>query len=280
MLRIFADSGCSIKREEAERYGVEILPLKILLGDREYDDGLNLSMEEFYHALIEEGMFPKTSLPALSEGNARVHEAVRSGDDVIVLTISSGISGTHHALHMLFDGEPHIRVIDTKTAVGGIRILITELNKMRNASLDEAEEMLNALIPRLRVIAIPETLEYLHRGGRLSKTAWIAGSLAQIKPLISLNSRTGGVEMHSKALGKKRAMRALVGILEEQCDTDYPIVPSYTYNTDNVDALIAMTDTKFHACMTEYDDLDPAIACHWGPNAFGYIFVAKNADNE
>ena len=58
------------------------------------------------------------------------------------------------------------------------------------------------------------------------------------------------------------------------CDTSYPIVPSYTYNSKNLDTLIEMTDEKYKPHMTEYDNLDPAIACHWGPNAFGYIFVS------
>ena len=65
MIKIFVDSGSSIKKEEREKYNVEVLPLKILLGDREYLDGEDLSMKEFYHSLIEEGIFPKTSLPSL-----------------------------------------------------------------------------------------------------------------------------------------------------------------------------------------------------------------------
>ena len=65
-------------------------------------------------------------------------------------------------------------------------------------------------------------------------------------------------------------------LLEMNCDERYPIVPSYTYCKDNLDRLIEMTDKRFHTQMIEYDNLDPAIACHWGPNAFGYIFVSKD----
>ena len=129
MIKVFADSGCSIKKDELEKYGVEILPLKILLGDKEYLDGVDLDMDVFYHELIDFKQFPKTSLPSLEEAENRVNQWVDKGYDVLVLTISSGISGTNNALKMIFNGNDKVRVIDTKTAVGGMRILIREINK-------------------------------------------------------------------------------------------------------------------------------------------------------
>lgn len=277
MLRIFVDSGSSIKQDEIAQYGVEILPLHITLGDKDYLDGVDLSMDIFYHAMIEEKLFPTTSLPSMGEAEMRVSNYTQRGDDVIILTISSGISGTYGALKMLFADNPKVRVIDSKSAVGGMRILVEEINRHRNESLDALEHRLLDLIPRLRVCAIPETLDYLQRGGRLSKTAWVVGSMLQLKPLISLDSSDGGVKVLGKARGIKKAMQTLAKYLDAcACDPHYPIVPSYTYNSANLDALIALTDKKYHKQKIAYDNLDPAIACHWGPNAFGYIFVAGN----
>lgn len=171
MLRIFVDSGSSIKQEEKAHYGVEILPLHITLGDKEYKDGIDLTMDVFYRALIEEKLFPKTSLPSLGDAEALVNHYTKMGDDVVILPISSGISGTYNTLKMLFEENPKVRVIDTKSAVGGIRILVEEINRHREESLDQIEQRLLSLIPRIRVCAIPETLDYLHRGGRLSSAA-------------------------------------------------------------------------------------------------------------
>lgn len=274
MLRIFVDSGSSIKQDEKDLYGVEILPLRICLGDREYDDGVDLSMEDFYHALIDKGEFPKTSLPSLGEAQARVETYLEAGDEVLIIAISSGISGTYNTLRMLFCDQPSVVVVDSKTAVGGVRILVEEANKYRHLPVHEVAKKLYALIPRMRVIAIPETLDYLHKGGRLSASARVVGNLLQIKPLISLDATDGGVKVLQKVRGMKFAMEALVRCLDDMhCDMGYPIVPSYTYNSANLDRLIAMTPEKYHPQMTAYDNLDPAIACHWGPNAFGYIFV-------
>lgn len=273
MLRVFVDSGSSIKQKEKKQYNVEIIPLKVLLGDKEYSDGIDLSMDFFYSKLIDNGLFPKTSLPSLEETEKQIMKYVEQGDDVIILPISSGISGTYNTFRLMFEEQPKVHVIDTKTAVGGVRILVEEINKYRDRHPDYIVEKVNELIPRIRVAAIPETLEYLHRGGRLSKSAYVAGSLAQVKPLITFED--GYVKVMSKAIGLKRAMLTLVKLLETECDTEYSIVPSYTYSNKNLVELIKMTDHKYLPSMGRQDNLDPAIACHWGPNAFGFIFVRK-----
>ena len=137
MLRVFVDSGSSIKQEEKELYNVEIIPLKILLGDKEYLDGIDLSMEIFYKELIDNKEFPKTSLPSLVELEEKVTGYTDSGDDVLIITISSGISGTYNAMRLLFQENERVKVIDSKTAVGGIRILVDEVNRHRDETLHE-----------------------------------------------------------------------------------------------------------------------------------------------
>lgn len=271
MIKVFVDSGSSIKQNEKELYNVEILPLKILLGDKEYLDGVDLSMDVFYDALINKNEFPKTSLPSLDVTKKEIKNYVNEGYDVIVLTISSGISGTYNALRMLFDEEPKVKVIDTQTAVGGMKILVHEINKYRNESLDFVLEKINNLIPRIRVYAVPETLTYLHKGGRLSSVGYAAGTILGIKPIIELRNT---VSVASKTIGLKKAKKYIISKLNT-CDTSYPIVPSYTYSTENLDDMISNVDKKYKDAMIEKDNLDPAIACHWGPNAFGFIFVSN-----
>ena len=276
MVKIFVDSGSSIKLEEKEKYGVEIIPLKIFLDGKEYTDGVDLPFDVFYNALIEKKLFPKTSLPAPKDAEAMVKGALEDGYEVLILTISSGISGTYNAFRLLFADEPRVRVVDTKTAVGGIRILVEEANKYLERPLDFVAERVEELIPRIKIVAIPDTLDYLQRGGRLSRAAWVFGSILQLKPFITISTETGLVGVLNKERGRLRAMQTLVTYLDKyECDTSYPIVPSYTYDKSNLDSLISITDEKYKAVMTEYDNLDPAIACHWGPGAYGYIFVGK-----
>lgn len=152
-----------------------------------------------------------------------------------------------------------------------MKILVREGNKYRNESLDFVANKINELIPRIRILAVPETLEYLHKGGRLSKAGWAVGTILRIKPIIELKHT---VKVASKAIGLKSAMKYILAELNK-CDMDYPIVPSYTYATKNLDELISKTNQDCVNIMTEKDNLAPAIAAHWGPNAFGYIYVEK-----
>ena len=272
MLRIIVDSGSSIKQEEKEKYGVDIIPLRIMLGEKEYLDGIDLSLDVFYDALINKKLFPKTSLPSLGDLDNLVQKYLNEGDEIVIVTISSGISGTYSAIKSMYLDEEKILVIDSKTAVGGVRIIVNEIKKYSNQPLKVIEEKIQELIPRIQVVAVPETLDYLHRGGRLNKMSYYLGSILSIKPLIGLYE--GGVHVFSKVKGLAKAMKKMIESLIN-CDENYEIVPSYTYDKTNLEKMMEDTEPKYRKLMKVIDNLDPAIACHWGPNAFGYIFVSK-----
>lgn len=274
MIRLFVDSGSSIKQCEKEKLGVEILPLRILLGEKEYLDDIDLDIDTFYELLINKKLFPKTSLPPLDEADEKIESYTSLGDDAIIITISSGISGTYDTIKAHYSSNPRVHVVDSKSAVGGIRILVNEVNKWRNDGIEVVLQKIYDLIPRIKIFAIPETLTYLHRGGRLSRTECIVGSILQLKPVITF--RDGKVHVAEKSIGLQKSKITLLRMLEKySCDPNYPIVPSYTHETKNLDDIVCRLDEKYKSSLCEYDNLDPAIACHWGPGAFGLIFVSN-----
>ncbi len=275
MLRVLVDSGSSIKFAEQEKLNVEIIPLRYLMGEIEYRDGLDETIDEFYQLLIGQKIFPQTSLPQLDELQSKVASYAEAGDDVIIITISSKISGTYNTICKLFEGEEKVHVVDSLSAVGGLRLIVEEINRNRDLPIEQILQKVQAIIPKIRVIAIPETLEYLFRGGRLSRKEWLFGSILNLKPLITITD--GQVKVASKKIGLRLAMRECADMLKRwNCDVNYPIVPSYTYNVENLVKLIEVTDEQYRPAMIEYDNLCPVIACHWGPNAFGFIFVSKD----
>ncbi|MGN1060874.1 MAG: DegV family protein [Candidatus Coproplasma sp.] len=273
MLKVFVDSCSSIKQDEKEKYNVEIFPLRYLMGDKEYLDGIDMTIDDFYSLLIEQKMFPKTSLPNLDELKERVENCTQVGDEVLIITLSSGLSGTFNAINSLFKDNKKVTVIDSRTAVGGVKLIVKEVNKYRDKPIDYIVEKINALIPRIRLLAIPQTLNYLLMGGRLSKKEWAIGSILQVKPIITLNN--GNVGVFAKKIGLKNAMKYIAAKTAELVDCNFEIVPSYTYDDENLRQLINMTDVKIHGAMGEADNVDPVIACHWGPYAFGFIFIEK-----
>ena len=275
MRRIMVDSGSSIKVNELEKYNVELIPLKILIDDKEYfDDGIDLTIENFYKLLEDAKHFPKTSLPRLDTLEKKVTEYTEAGDEVVIITISSKISGEHNAIKMLFEDNKKVLVLDSKLAVGGIRLIVDFLNRNKDIPFDKIEEEVDKFTPKIQIMAIPETLKNLLKGGRLSKTEWLIGSILQIKPTIGFID--GKVKVLSKNRGLKKAMKEVSTKLQElDCDTSYDIIASYTYNKQNVLDLIEMVDEKYKKAINVFDDLDPAIAAHWGPNAFGFVFVSN-----
>ena len=272
MLRIVVDSGSSIKQDEREKYGVDILPLRVQMGEDSFLDGVDLSVDEFYDRLINLKEFPKTSLPSLEDAQNLVENYTNQGDEVLIITISSGISGTFQTMRMLFEENDKVTVFDSQMAVGGIRFLVQEARKYEKEGMDVVVEKLNALVPRIVTAAIPETLDYLLAGGRLSKLSWMLGTMLSIKPVIGFVETK--VTVLSKKRGLKQAMKQIVDMaVEDHCDPEYGIVASYTYNKANIDQVIQMSPVEIQQMVNVYDNLIPSIACHWGPNAFGYIYV-------
>ena len=272
MLRIVVDSGSSIKQDEREKYGVDILPLRVQMGEDSFLDGIDLSVDEFYDRLINLKEFPKTSLPSLEDAQNLVENYTNQGDEVLIITISSGISGTFQTMRMLFEENDKVTVFDSQMAVGGIRFLVQEARKYEKEGMDVIVEKLNALVPRIVTAAIPETLDYLLAGGRLSKLSWMLGTMLSIKPVIGFVETK--VTVLSKKRGLKQAMKQIVDMaVEDHCAPEYGIVASYTYNKANIDQVIQMSPAEIQQMVNVYDNLIPSIACHWGPNAFGYIYV-------
>lgn len=272
MIRIIVDSGSSIKQSEKDMYNVDIIPLKIIFDGKEYLDGIDLSNEEFYDFLMNQNKFPKTSLPCFEDIEKLVNGYIEQGDQVLIITISSKISGTYNALKLFFENQKDIYVYDSLNAVGAIRILVQEANRYKDQGIDEVIKKLDELLPRIKIRAIPEKLDYLCKGGRLSKSAMILGNILGIMPVIGF--KEGGVSVVCKKRGMKKALNYLIEELED-CDTNHEIVASYTYNKNNIDKLVSMMKEEHKKAIQVYDNLDHAIACHWGPNAFGVIFVSK-----
>lgn len=272
MLRIIVDSGSSIKQEEKDRYQVDILPIHVQMGEESFLDGVDLDLNEFYERLGRTKEFPKTSLPSLEDAQNLAEHYTKAGDEVLFITISSEISGTYQALRMLFAENPKVTVFDSRLAVGGIRFLVEEARRYEQEPMEVIVDKLNRLIPRIVVAAIPETLDYLLAGGRLSRAEWMVGTLLAIKPVVGIQD--GKVSVLAKKRGLKQSKNYIAELVkEEQCDPAYGIVASYTYDKKNIDEVVGMTDPKYREMITAYDNLCPSIACHWGPNAFGYIFV-------
>lgn len=272
-LKIMVDSSSGITKEEATTMGIEVFPLRFSFDEEEYLDGVDITSEAFYEKLVTSPVFPKTSLPNLYQLEEQVKKYEEEGYTILIFPLSKEISGSYAAMQALFEDHQNVRIIDGLTTVSGLRFLIAEALRYQDESLDVIVQKLMRLRERIRIIAGIDTLEYLHRGGRLSKTSSVIGTIIGLKPIIGISD--GKVVVFSKRRGKKQAMQYIVDYMMHHLpDEQYPIYGLYSKDKDNYDALYQLlTDTNLQKRITQVDHIAPVIGCHIGPGGYGVAYV-------
>ena len=277
MVRILVDSGADYEQEELRRLGLECVPITIRFGEETFLDGVELSKEAFYERL--ETQFPATSQPTPLDFAEHFRSAREAGDELVAILLSSSLSGTYQGACLAREdvGGDGIYLIDSKSATIGIQVLVDYAVKLRDrgCSGQEIAEALRELQPRVKVFASMDTLEYLYKGGRLSRASAAIGTLSRLKPVIHLDE-SGAVAVVSKCLGMKRSIDALVAKVESyRLDPAFPIYPIYSRDISHLKTMVErLRDKGFAVDEAEGRNLGPTIGAHIGPGCCGVAFVA------
>lgn len=207
-IRFFVDSGSDLPTSLARDLGIVVVPLTIHFGDRAYKDGVELSPSDFYHELESSVVPPNTSQPSPGEFLAAYQEHTEPGDTVFSFHLSSQMSGTYQsavlAARQLPDRDMH--VIDTRQASLGIALpaILGARWAAMGASVEEIRAKTQALLAKVRVYFMVDTLEYLQRHGRIGRAQALVGGLLNIKPVLSITD--GVVSPVERVRGKKQAL--------------------------------------------------------------------------
>lgn len=232
-VRIIIDSTADVAANLRARF--TILPLTLRFGEEEYKDGVDITSQEFYEKLVESDVMPSTSQATPYQFTEVFREAVDAGDTVVALTISSRLSGTWQSAMMAaedFSGK--VFVVDSRSVAIGSGILAEYALELVDQGL-EAKEIADRLTverENVHLLAMVNTLEYLKRGGRVSKSVAFAGELLSIKPVIAI--RDGEVSIIGKARGSRAANNLLVNEIENAGGVDFfkPVMLGYTGMSD------------------------------------------------
>lgn len=280
MIRILTDSAADLEPQEFSSLGLELVPLSITVDQRIYQADLRFNKQDFFRLLEASPIFPTTSQPAPADFETLFADAQQKGDEVIYVSLSSALSGTFQCASVVqaMGDFSNVYLVDSLTATLGQKLLVLHAAWLRDRGFPAAEiaARLNALRSRIRIFAGLDTLEYLQKGGRLSKTAAGIGTLARIKPVVTV-SRQGAVQVAGKCLGKSKAMSQIVSLLEkEPPDLRYPLYGVYSGSRDNLDELrqkVAKSglDIADEMCFS----IGPVIGAHIGPGGYGVVYVAK-----
>ena len=278
MTRIIIDSSTDLTPAVRDR--VTVVPLTIHFDGREYIDGVTIDHKKFYELLVESDALPTTS-QASPAAFADKYEQVRAaGDQAVVLTVSSRLSGTYQSAVIAAEDYPEIQVVDSLNVAIGTGILAEYALRLADRGLDAEHIALKLLRIRdkIRLVAMLDTLEYLKKGGRISKTAAVAGSLLSIKPVVCI--RDGEIAILGKARGSRQGNNLLVKEIEAAggVDFDMPLLLGYTglndallqkYIADSAYLWEAHGDALQAAC------IGSVVGTHAGPGAVAVAFFQQ-----
>ena len=280
MVKIIVDSTADMTPEVEKQ--VRIVPLTVRFGEKEYVSGVDITPKKFYEMLVESDVLPTTSQASPFAFEKAFSEAVEQGDEVVCLTCSGRLSGTHQsAVIAAGDFEGKVRVIDSGTIAIGLGILVEYALRLVKQGLS-AEEIEQALLRRkedIRVLAMVDTLEYLKKGGRISAAAAVAGGLLNIKPVITIEA--GEIRVVGKARGSRQGNNLLVQAIEKAGGVDFgkPLMLGYTGMSD---ALLQKYISDSGALWESHRDNLPisivgsVVGTHVGPGAVAVAFFAAD----
>ena len=277
-VRIIVDSSTDVSEKYREK--IQFVPLTVRFGDKEYLDGEELSKHQFYEMLVESDVLPTTS-QATPAAFADCFEAIASaGDSAVVITLSSKLSGTYQSAVLATEDYPNIYVVDSQSVAIGTGVLAQYAVELAQQGMgaEKIAQVLTQQREKVCVVALLDTLEYLKKGGRISKTVAFAGGVLNIKPVVTIQD--GAVALIGKARGSRNGNNLLVEKINQAggVDFDRPVLLGYTGLSPAL--LEKYVEDSKPLWEKHVDQLDGCLLCsvigtHVGPGAVAVAFFKR-----
>lgn len=284
MVRIITDTASDFDKCEYGQLGVEMIPLIVSFGKDDYQETSELEKDRFYELLLHSKSHPKTAQPSPAFLADLLKEAKNNGDEVICICLSSGLSGFYSGalLSKELAEMEQCYIIDSTTATAGQRILVEYAVKLRQEgkTAQVIAEYLEKMKSRIALYACLDTLDYLYKGGRISKELEILGTVLGVKPIITVQNGTPAVI--AKARGMKKGIRSICSMVEQAPpDQMFPIYGMYTHTTENgINLMEALKAERYPIAIKNFVNVGAAIGSHIGPNACGVVYVKQECSQE
>ena len=273
-IRIVTDSASDILKPFPEN--LTVLPITIRFGDQEYRDGVDLNHRQFYEKLLEDDVFPTTSLISPAAFGEVYRQSAQRGETVIVITLSGKLSGTcQSAMVAAMDAPGEVYVVDSRNVTAGQRLLVEYALQMVSEGIG-AQQIVRTLEyarERIHILGLLDTLEYLKKGGRISKTVAFVGEVMDMKPVVTVTD--GEVAILGKARGSKNGNNFLIREIGNcgGVNFDLPYCLGYTGLSDAIlQKYIADSEQIWRGHDLPIHTVGATIGTHVGPNAIVVAF--------
>lgn len=277
MVKIITDSTCDYSVEDAKKLDLTIVPLKVNVNDKQYVEGVDITGPQFYELLATSKNLPTTSQPSPEEFLQHFEKIKADGDSAVVFTLSSALSGTYQSANIAKEmcGYEDIYIIDTLSATIGMQLFINRASEMRQSG-STAKEIADYMQPynqKVTILAIVDTLEYLHKGGRLSRSKSVIGKLLNVKPIIDVSN--GNIEVPSTNRGAEKSVASLLKLYAEaNTDSDWPVIWGYTGSLSLIENYKKYLPANYQADFGD-NGIGAVIGTHIGPGAMALAFIRK-----
>ncbi|MDY2736496.1 DegV family protein [Intestinibacter sp.] len=278
-IKIICDSMSDLTKEQIEKYDIEVLPLTVILEDKEYKDGIDFELDEFYKILEDKKVYPKTSQVTYGQFKTVFDKYIAEGRTIFYVASSANATGSYQSAVMAkndTDGEIYLYDASNLTFGAGIFVL-------RAAELVEQGKSVEEIIPELDLIKEKyclvfsiDSLNHLQKGGRISSTKAVLGNILNVKPICEV--KDGLVTQLGQVRGKKNIINKLIEATEELTNGQIDNKVMYVGYMDNVkekDALIEVLKEKYNPEKIGTFRIGSCIGSHSGPGVLGILSFKK-----
>lgn len=284
-VKILADSACDLSEAYYNEFDIEMVPLTVQLDEKEYEDGKTITPKTVYDAM-RDGKSPKTSQVSAQAFKTIFTSYAKTNQPLIYLALSSELSGTYQTAKLMEHEikeeypEASIHVIDTKCASLGVGLVVLRAARLAQtgASIEEILEIAHYHAEHMEHIFTVDDLEYLYRGGRVSKTAAFVGTLLKIKPILHVDG--GKLIPLEKIRGSKKLMYRILEITKER-GADLSNQTIGIVHGDDLEAaekLAALIKEKFNPKDIKIEMVGSVIGAHSGPGTLALFFLNENSE--
>jgi DegV family protein with EDD domain len=277
-ISIVTDSSAYLPPELVEQYDLHVLPLSLLWGEQVYRDGVDIQAEEFYTKLAVAETLPTTSQVTVHEFQSLFEKLLAEGREVIVLPISSGLSATHASAVQAIKNlnTDKIALIETKlvSMALGFQVLTVARAIEAGASLAECRELAEKVYDLIGVYFTVDTLEFLHRGGRINTAKRLMGTALNLKPLLEI--REGKIEAVGSVISQRKALERMQQLVEKRIDGRTPvrIAVFHAGVPELAEEYKARLEKAFQPVESILTHVSPVVGSHVGPGTISVAFMA------
>lgn len=278
-IKIICDSLSDVNKEYLEKYDIDVVPLTVILNEREYRDGIDMQPEKFYRILREENAYPKTSQATYAQFKEIFDKYTKDGKKILYISGSAAATGTcQSAIMAKNDTEGEIYIYDSNNLTFGAGFFVVKAAEMINEgkTIEEVFKSLDEIKEKYVLMFSVDTLEYLKKGGRISSTKATVGSLLNIKPILEV--KDGLVSQVSQVRGKKNVLNKMIECIKERLGDDLEQEEVYIGYSDDLkerEKLTEIAKEVFKPKKIGYFIIGTCVGSHSGPGVGGILVFKK-----